>query len=75
MFGRDDTFSKNDWESNDAEIAIIGPDGEWLTKDFQDDGDNVLGYVELEDWRKAFEWCWKWQPKENGSPEAKEMKK
>lgn len=31
--------------SSNAEIAIWGKDGNWLTKEFRDMGDDVLGYL------------------------------
>lgn len=47
--------------SDTAEIAIIGPDDEWLTRDFKDGGDDVLGWVKIDDWLKAFDWCRNWK--------------
>ncbi len=58
----DEEMRKKDWESDNAEIAIISPEGEWLTKQFKDDGDDVLGYVKIEDWLLAFDWARNWMP-------------
>lgn len=52
-----------DTASNDAEIAIIGPDDKWLTREFKDNGDDVLGWVKFAEWLEAFDFCRNWKPK------------
>jgi len=55
-------LTKTNWESNDAEIAIIGRHGEWLTKEFKDEGDDVLGRIKIDEWLKAFDFCRNYKP-------------
>jgi len=55
-------MKKTDWESNDAEIAIFSPSGEWITKQFDDSEDDVLGHVSMTKWLKALDFCRKWKP-------------
>ncbi len=59
----DYTKPRPDNFSEDAEIAILGPDGKWLTSEFKDDGDDVLGWVTIKDWLAAFDFCRNWKPK------------
>lgn len=56
-------FNKNDWASDDAEIAIIGPKGQWLTKEFKDDNDDVLPRQKFDDWLAAFNFALQWSKK------------
>lgn len=51
-----DKFDKRDWQSNDAEIAIIGSNGAFITSQFRK-GDDVIGYADFRTWVKAFKWC------------------
>ena len=59
-----------DFKSKDAEIAIWDADGEWLTRQAykelfgEDIGDDVKGYVELEEWLKVLDWCRAYKPKQ-----------
>jgi len=46
--------------SPNAEIAIFNKDG-WLTKEFKDDGDDVLGYKTPEQVLKALNWAKKYK--------------
>lgn len=55
-------MKKTDWESDDAEIAIIAPEG-WITKKFKDKGDDVLGHVQIKEWLKAFDWARRYRPR------------
>ncbi len=41
--------------SDDAEIAIINPEGEMVTFDSTDD--QVKGNTKIDEWVKIFEWC------------------
>lgn len=59
-----DLNNKKDWESKTCEIAIWeNKNGKWITKQMEkelfniNDGDDVKGYVNFEDWLKIFEWC------------------
>lgn len=45
------------YESDNAEIAIINPEGDFITKKYKDDGDGVLGYVSFDEWLKIVDWC------------------
>jgi hypothetical protein len=49
-------IAKNDWESNDAEIAILDKDNNWLTNEFEGD-DDVLGHTGIKKWLKAFDFA------------------
>lgn len=49
--------------SDNAEIAIIDPSGKWITAEFKDTGDVVLGWVEIDDWLEALDFCRNWKPK------------
>jgi hypothetical protein len=47
----DDPRRAEYWGSNLAEIAVIGPDGKWMTKEVgqsigQPQGDDVVGYLD-----------------------------
>lgn len=55
-------FDKTSWESNNAEIAIWGPGKVWITEEFEDKGDDVIGYVSFEKWLKIFDWCRQHEP-------------
>lgn len=50
-----------DTRSDDAEIAIIGPNGKWLTRKFKDNGDDVIGHAKFDEWLEAFQFCLKWK--------------
>lgn len=56
-------MSKKNWESDDCEIAIIAPGEKWITKEFRDDGDDVLGRLKIDDWLQAFDFARNYQPK------------
>ena len=45
------------YSSDESEIAIWKKDGTWITKEYEDRGDNVLGYVPFEKWLSIFDWC------------------
>lgn len=49
--------------SNDAEIAIISPMGNFITAQWSKDDDQVSGYVSIEQWLSAFDWCRAWKRK------------
>lgn len=55
--------SENKLQSRDAEIAIWDAHGKWLTqqayKETFDEaiGDDVKGYVKIEEWLKILNWC------------------
>jgi hypothetical protein len=49
--------NKNDWESKNCEIAIWDKDGNWLTDKILNIGDDVCGYVELDEWLEILEKC------------------
>lgn len=52
-FGRDKVFN-----SNNCEIAIWDKEGEFLTKKIlPDNGDDVKGWVELEEWFEILQKC------------------
>ena len=51
-------------ECNDCEIGIWDKSGDWITQnmfndipEIENNGDNVLGYVNIETWLKIFDWC------------------
>ncbi len=50
-------------ESQNAEIAIWDKEGTWLTgkayeeKSNKEIGDDVKGYVEIEEWLEIVDWC------------------
>lgn len=50
-------MEKIDWESDDCEIAIINSDGKWITKEFKDKEDDVMGWVTMTEWLEAFDWA------------------
>lgn len=54
-------MEKTDWESNDAEIAIIAPDGKWITSEWSKNDDTVQGRVDMERWLSAFDFCRNWK--------------
>ena len=54
---------KPDETSDDCEIAIIDGNGNWITKQFKDKDDNVLGWVKVNEWLEAFDFCRNWKPK------------
>ena len=45
------------WNSKDAEIAMWDKDKEWITQEFEDVGDDVIGYVGIEKFLKVIDWC------------------
>lgn len=45
------------WESLDAEIAIWLRNGNWITREFKDNGDNVLGWQSSEQVLEALNWA------------------
>lgn len=64
-----ETKAKNlDVRSCNCEIAIWDKDGKWITKEMNTDlfnneyPDDVMGYVEIEDWLKIFDWCKNYNP-------------
>lgn len=59
----DEAIAKTDWESDTAEIAMFLPDGEWITKEFEFSGDDVIGHVKIDKWLKAVEFCRDYIPK------------
>lgn len=59
-------MEKRNWESDNAEIAIIDKYGRWLTNKFKDNGDQVIGYVKINDWLEAFDWCRSYEPTQAG---------
>lgn len=58
-----------DIESNDAEIAIFGPNGKWLTREFKDRDDDVIGRVRIAEWLMAFKFCLEWEEPPNRGEE------
>lgn len=49
---------KRSWDASEVEIAIWKDNGKtWITKEFSDEGDSVLGYVPFDKWLRAFDWC------------------
>ena len=44
-------------QSPDAEVALWNKTGSWITKDFKDEGDDVLGYQTAEDVLVALNWA------------------
>ena len=43
--------------SLDAEVAIWNNDGVWITKEFRDDGDDVIGYQTPEEILEILNWA------------------
>lgn len=65
QFG-DDVFKiqrENGCESNNAEIAIFTSSGRWITDEWRDKGDNVIGHVYVDEWLSAFDFCRKYKSK------------
>jgi hypothetical protein len=54
-------------QSWNAEIAIWDKEGAWLTKQAYKEkcnkeiGDDVEGYVKIEEWLEIVDWCWKYK--------------
>lgn len=57
--------NKFDYESDDAEIGIFDKDRNWITKEYKNDGDDVLGFVSFDEWLKIIEWCKNYKAKGN----------
>lgn len=60
----DESFftEKKDWESNEAEVAMWVNlphinNSAWITEEFEDHGDQVIGYCDFEKWLRIFNWC------------------
>lgn len=51
------------YDADQVEVAIIGSDGAWVTKQYRDDGDDVLPRVEFDEWLKIVDWCKNWTKK------------
>lgn len=57
MVSNDEPKKCDKWTSQDAEIAIIGKNNEWLTRKWRDEGDDVIGYVTPDDVLEALTWA------------------
>jgi len=50
-------------ESPDAEVAAWNKEGAWITKEFKDMGDDVLGYLSPKEVLKFMNWVSKYKEK------------
>src|SRR5258708_3963724 len=54
--------NRPDCSSDDCEVAIIGPDGAWITGQYDPENHQVIGYVDIKRWLEIVEWCKNWKP-------------
>ncbi len=62
-----ENYNSREWEatdnsSNDCEIAIIGADGVWLTDIILQCGDDIKGYIPIEEWLSVVDKCKNYLP-------------
>jgi hypothetical protein len=62
LFKAEEFFQRKDTSSDDVEIAIISPDGAWITNQYDPEADQVLGYVTMDRWLDIVAWCRAWKP-------------
>ena len=50
-------------ESDDAEVAIWNKEDKWITKEYKDTDDSVMGYVTPEEVLKILNWAYEYDKK------------
>ena len=45
------------YTSSDAEVAIMDENNNWLTKEYENNEDNVLANVSFDKWLEIVQWC------------------